>query len=100
VFFFSRVFDRDGTGFLRKDEFRQMLEYNGFSDSKQVLRKEGPFEKASFDLFQGELLLKRAEEEVFSVRDAMDFDTFLNLITNRPRLSGARKRPGNHFPPF
>ncbi len=34
-FFFVRVFDRDGTGFLKRDEFRQMLDFNGFSDTDE-----------------------------------------------------------------
>ncbi len=30
-----RVFDRDGTGALKKDEFKQMLDFNGFANTDE-----------------------------------------------------------------
>lgn len=71
----NRVFDRDGTGFLKRDEFRQMMDYNGFSGTGE-----------------GADLLERANR-VFDERSVMDFDCFMKLITNKEGGGGGGAGP-------
>ncbi len=84
---YEKGFFKDGTGFLRPNEFRLALDLTGFSKS-----------------VQGKQLLEKADE-IFEEKQFMDFDTFLALIWNKHRqpqkeVGPVRKDTSGSLPPL